>query len=74
MTTITPDSVRAAMGLLRWGFTDLAKASEVGENTVARFMRGETVRDATRDKLGAAIEAAGVELFNGNRPGARMRG
>lgn len=73
MTNLTADNLRAALALLRWRVEDAAEKANVGKFTVARLLRGENVRQETRDKISAAIEAAGVELFNGDRPGARVR-
>ncbi|UXS05275.1 helix-turn-helix domain-containing protein [Agrobacterium tumefaciens] len=63
-----------ARAALRWGTRDLARIANVSPDTVARFERGETLKDATIVALQRAFEAAGVEFIpeNGSGPGVRM--
>ena len=60
---------RAAVGL---GIRDLAAAAKVSMDTVARFERGEELKERTIEALQRALEAAGVEFTNGERPGVRL--
>jgi len=71
MSDLNPDNLRAAMALLRWTAADLAEHAETSEPTVNRLLAGQNVRESTREKIALAINRAGVELFNGGRPGAR---
>lgn len=73
MADLNADNLRAAMGLLRWSAADVASNAGVSEPTVNRILGGQNVRDETREKVAQAIDGAGVELFNGSRPGARRR-
>lgn len=59
---------RAATGL---GVRDLAKLAGVSPNTVARFERGEALKEGTVSTIRAALEAAGVEFLAEN--GVRLR-
>jgi transcriptional regulator with XRE-family HTH domain len=63
---------RAAMG---WGVRDLAEAAKVSPDTVARFERGEELRERTVDAIRAALEAGGAEFIdeNGGGVGVRLR-
>ena len=63
---------RAALG---WGVRDLAAAAKVSVDTVARFERGETLRERTIEDIRRTLEAAGVEFIqeNGGGPGVRLR-
>jgi transcriptional regulator with XRE-family HTH domain len=63
---------RAAIG---WGVRDLAAASKVSTDTVARFERGEALKERTIEAMQHALEAAGVEFIpeNGGGPGVRLR-
>jgi transcriptional regulator with XRE-family HTH domain len=61
---------RAAVG---WGVRDLAEAAKVSPDTVARFERGEELRERTVDAIRAALEAAGVEFIDENGGGAGVR-
>ena len=55
------------------GVRDLAAKAGLSTNTVARFERGEVLKDATLAAIRAALEAAGVEFTNGDAPGVRLR-
>jgi transcriptional regulator with XRE-family HTH domain len=60
---------RAALGL---GVRELALAAKVSIDTVARFERGEELKERTIEALQRALEAAGVEFTNGDQPGVRL--
>src|ERR1700751_253965 len=60
---------RAALGL---GVRELAVAAKVSVDTVARFERGDELKERTIDALQRALEAAGVEFTNGDKPGVRL--
>ena len=60
---------RAALGL---GVRELAAAAKVSIDTVARFERGEELKERTIDAIQRALEAAGVEFTNGDQPGVRL--
>jgi len=45
----------------------------VSVDTVARFERGDNLRERTVEDMRRALEDAGVELTNGDAPGVRMR-
>ena len=60
---------RAALGL---GVRELAAAAKVSIDTVARFERGDELKERTIDALQRALEAAGVEFTNGAQPGVRL--
>ena len=60
---------RAALGL---GVRELAAAAKVSIDTVARFERGEELKERTIDALQCALEVAGVEFTNGDQPGVRL--
>jgi len=63
---------RAALGM---GVRELAAAAKVSVDTVARFERGEELKERTIDSLQRALEAAGINLIdeNGGGPGVRLR-
>jgi ribosome-binding protein aMBF1 (putative translation factor) len=50
---------RAALG---WGVRDLAHTAKVSPDTVARFERGEVLRESTVNSLVNAFDAAGIEF------------
>jgi transcriptional regulator with XRE-family HTH domain len=64
-----------ARAALDWSTTDLARAANVGVNTVNRFETGRDARIKTVEKLRSAMEAAGVAFIaeNGGGAGVRLR-
>ena len=73
---ITGLQIRAARGFLRWRAEDLAEHSKLG---VATIRRAEAVDGPVRmtpanmEAIIRTLEAAGVELTNGDAPGVRMK-
>jgi transcriptional regulator with XRE-family HTH domain len=63
---------RAALGL---GVRELAAAAKVSADTVARFERGEDLKERTIEALQRTLETAGVEFIdeNGGGPGVRLK-
>jgi transcriptional regulator with XRE-family HTH domain len=70
MTPMQCKMARVGAGL---GVIELAEKAKVSTNTITRFERGEPLRERTVDAIRAALEAAGVEFTNGDRPGVRLR-
>lgn len=76
---LTALSCRAARALLGWPQGRLVQEAKVSPNTVAKveddesWTHGPPVTVATLAKLEAVFEAAGVEILNGQAPGARLR-
>jgi transcriptional regulator with XRE-family HTH domain len=64
-----------ARAALDWSTTDLARAANVGVNSVNRFETGRDARISTVEKLRSALEAAGVVFIaeNGGGLGVRFR-
>jgi transcriptional regulator with XRE-family HTH domain len=62
---------RAALGL---GIRELAAAAKVSSDTVARFERGEELKERTVESLQRALEAGGIVFIddNGGGPGVRL--
>ena len=54
---------------------ELAAAAKVSTDTVARFERGDELKERTVDALRRALEDAGAEFIdeNGGGPGVRLR-
>ena len=73
MPKLTGEASRAARGLLNWSKRDLAKASGVSLPTVHRIETGGAFYSSTGDKIAATFEAHGVEILNGDSPGARLK-
>jgi transcriptional regulator with XRE-family HTH domain len=71
MNVIQCKMARVALG---WGTRDLARNAGVSPDTVARFERGEQLKDTTVAALRDTFEAAGIEFIpeNGGGPGVRL--
>ena len=67
-----PVQCRMARAALGFGVRQLAAAAKVSIDTVARFERGDELKERTIDALQRALEAAGVEFTNGGQPGVRL--
>lgn len=61
---------RGAGGVVRFEF---GKASGVSLPTVHRIETGGAFYSSTGDKIAATFEAHGVEILNGDSPGARLK-
>ena len=61
---------RTALGI---GVRELAAAAKVSTDTVARFERGDPLKERTVDALRAALEAAGIQFIPENGGGAGVR-
>jgi transcriptional regulator with XRE-family HTH domain len=65
---------QAARALIGWSQSDLAEKVGVAPLTIKRLEAGHAaVSDSIRARAQAALEAAGVEFTNGERPGVRMK-
>jgi transcriptional regulator with XRE-family HTH domain len=63
-----------ARAAVRWGIRELAAKASVSPNTVTRIENGADTKQSTMTALQHALEAAGVEFTNGDRPGVRLVG
>jgi|SRR5450631_864136 transcriptional regulator with XRE-family HTH domain len=68
-----PVQCRMARAALGMGVRDLAAAAKVASDTVARFERGDELKERTVEALRRALEEAGVEFINGGQPGVRLK-
>jgi transcriptional regulator with XRE-family HTH domain len=62
-----------ARAALQIGIRDLAKLARVAASTISRFEAGETLQPRTVEAIQHALERAGVEFTNGDKPGVRMK-
>jgi transcriptional regulator with XRE-family HTH domain len=72
---IVGGQLRAARALTRIGQDQLAALAEVAPATVARLESTDgplNARAETLRRLQRALEAAGVEFIDGDKPGVRM--
>jgi transcriptional regulator with XRE-family HTH domain len=70
MAILLPVQCKMARVALGWSVKDLAEAAQVSTNTVVRFERGEELKSRTLADLKAALEGAGVVLFDGEYSGS----
>jgi transcriptional regulator with XRE-family HTH domain len=69
---ILPVQCRMARAALGLGVRELAAVAKVSVDTVARFERGDELKERTSDARQRALETAGVEFTNGEQPGVRL--
>ena len=70
---LTSEQCRAARALLDWGRSTLCERAEVAPGTLSDLERGKrAIRARTLRDIRAALEAAGVEFIDGERPGVRV--
>jgi transcriptional regulator with XRE-family HTH domain len=72
---VTSQQVKAARALLGWNSVQLADAAGVGRATVWRLESVDGPLGGgpeTVDKIVGALEAAGVEFINSDKPGVRI--
>jgi transcriptional regulator with XRE-family HTH domain len=58
---------------LRLGVRDLAAMAKVAPATVSRLEAGVPLKPRTIEAIQHALEKAGVEFTNGDKPGVRMK-
>ena len=71
-TIFLPIQCRMARAALGLSIRDLAAAAKVAVDTVVRFERGDELKERTIEALRRALEAAGVEFTNADRPGVLL--
>jgi transcriptional regulator with XRE-family HTH domain len=70
---MTPAQCRAARALIDMTQAELAGAAVVPTSLIADYETGaNTPRQADLEAIQAALERAGVELIDGDRPGVRL--
>lgn len=73
-SNLSPPACRAARALLGWSLDDLAERVGISRDSISRFEGGRPMRDGNRRTIAEVFGAHGVEILNGDAPGARMRG
>ena len=68
-----PVQCRMARAALGWGVRELAAAAKVSVDTVARFERGEELKERTVEAIQRALEAGGIEFIDDNGGGLGLR-
>ncbi len=76
LNLVTGAQIQAARALLRWRQDDLAEKAQVALGTVIRMEAADRdipCRISTLNKIERALEKAGIEFLNDNRPGVRLK-
>src|SRR5215471_2247196 len=76
ISIVTKAQLRAARALLEWTQSVLSERSGISLPTIKRLEPGDGVLSANHQTVLAlerALEAAGVEFTDGDRPGVRLR-
>ena len=64
--------IRMARAAVGWGVRELAEKAGVTANTISRIESGADAKQSTIEAIRRALEAAGVEFTNGDKPGVRL--
>ena len=72
---MTPAQCRAARALINLSITELSGAAVVPVTTIWDFEAelGGVIRPFNLDAMQGALEKAGIEFIDGDRPGVRLR-
>ena len=73
MVLITGAQCRMARAALQLGVRDLAAMAKVATDTISRLEAGKELKPRTVEAIQHALEKAGVEFTNGNKPGVRLK-
>lgn len=73
MANLTPQGCRAGRGLMNWTVRELGSKAGISGESISAFENGRPMREANKALVLAVFEAAGVEILNGDAPGARMK-
>jgi transcriptional regulator with XRE-family HTH domain len=73
MAKLTPLACRAGRALLEMSARELGERAGVAFETINKFENGRPMRESTKAKIAFVLESLGVEILNGNAPGARLR-
>lgn len=64
---------RMARAALKIGVLKLAAMAKVATSTITRLEAGEVLKPRTIEAIQNALEKAGVEFTNGDKPGVRLK-
>jgi transcriptional regulator with XRE-family HTH domain len=73
---VSVKQIKAARALLGWSSTKLADAAGISHPTIRRLEARDGDlggRPDTIERLGRALEAAGIEFLDGPQPGVRLK-
>jgi transcriptional regulator with XRE-family HTH domain len=62
-----------ARAALQLSVRDLAALAKVATDTITRLEAGKALKPRTVEAIQHALEKAGVEFTNGNKPGVRLK-
>jgi transcriptional regulator with XRE-family HTH domain len=69
---INAKQCRMARAALQISVRELASMAKVATDTVSRLEAGKRLKPRTVEAIQRALEKAGVEFTNGDKPGVRM--
>ncbi len=62
-----------ARAALKIGVRELAVMAKVATDTISRLETGKPLKPRTIEAIQRALEKAGVEFTDGNKPGVRLK-
>lgn len=73
MANLTPEGSRAGRALLNWSVRELGSKAGISGESISAFENGRPMRESNKGRVLEVFSAEGVEILNGDAPGARMR-
>ncbi len=70
---INSKQCRMARAALRISVRELAAMAKVATDTISRLEAGKQLKPRTIEAVQRALEKAGVEFTNGDKPGVRVK-
>ena len=70
--SLQPVHTRTGRACLDWTNTKLGEAAGLSPAAIRKFESNRGASEAARQSMIDALEGAGVKLFNGGQPGARL--
>jgi predicted transcriptional regulator len=70
---ITAAQCRMARAALSIGVLELAAMAKVATGTITRLEAGEVLKPRTVEAIQHALEKAGIEFIDGDKPGVRVK-
>jgi predicted transcriptional regulator len=69
---INAKQCRMARAALQISVRELATMAKVATDTISRFEAGKHLKPRTVEAIQHALEKAGIEFIDGNKPGVRV--
>lgn len=73
MPNLQPEACRAARAIMGVSVRELGALAGIAGESINKFENGRPMRESNKARLVEVFTANGVEILNGDSPGARLR-